>query len=836
MVLAGVLTSALGIMESRNWFLRFDTPVDSSEHELMRKTSPEKYIEMMKLYPQKPFPRFTFAKKEFERNNVKYPYCYTSKYIPFFPMLVSKGYGMGQIVSTFGNRNYLGTFAMFVFFLALGLFLSTNSELERIFAFLASFVLFWGLLVTKCRAAFLAIFVAVLFMLILIWLYDRNFKWLLNNGRKLFFYTIGFVLLLAMTYLSIIKEPQKTPLPKTELASDAASLASDTSIGEDPRNLKDKLRNMFTLARTVNTYERLWVWQVTVSSITEDIFSAILGKGFGTFKHFFPFLQPKVLSEKNKTTFTSVTFRQAHNEWLQAFSEIGLLGLVLLLWFLSEVFALSRRAIRNSVYSTSEGSLKGDALLLISLLTALFAQFVASVPDFPFHRIETAVYAVVVFAVIAVLAENNLFSDDASENGIEESKVFTLSFGQRIAFSNFLMILAVYFLVYGTLENSRMDADKLVRETASNYPAEWVSRIPEKAKEAIEKLQKAIEMDPVPGDPYLKLARYQILVKEHQDALNSVNKAYVNINFNARSTYFAVDFLKMNVNYVLGNYEQALESAKRMVYLSCGDVRASYIIVMSNILSDIIQKVGLEQDFMREAIAFAITSLKDSLYYIERQLESEPTNENNAQRLQVLHNLYKFSYAVGNFEDTINYTSAFTQTAGIDERQRQEALAFSKAAVAELEGKAVFFGRHSDKQEEKDSLTKKKLSEVSFENSENRDKALSLLKKAENAYKKENLLLALDSLEEAWQLEFSDDKLKLEITSFLNRIGFALSTFSEHLIQTASYTEAAAFIGLLKERPYFAESPQFKQNVLSLEKMLKEKQYKMNNERRIHEN
>ena len=37
-------------------------------------------------------------------------------YLPLFPQLASPDYYMGSVVSTFGNRNYLGTFAMFVAF------------------------------------------------------------------------------------------------------------------------------------------------------------------------------------------------------------------------------------------------------------------------------------------------------------------------------------------------------------------------------------------------------------------------------------------------------------------------------------------------------------------------------------------------------------------------------------------------------------------------------------------------------------------------------------------------------------------------------------------------
>ena len=39
--------------------------------------------------------------------------------IPLFPQLASPDYSMASVVSTFGNRNYLGTFAMFVAFVPL---------------------------------------------------------------------------------------------------------------------------------------------------------------------------------------------------------------------------------------------------------------------------------------------------------------------------------------------------------------------------------------------------------------------------------------------------------------------------------------------------------------------------------------------------------------------------------------------------------------------------------------------------------------------------------------------------------------------------------------------
>lgn len=511
MVFTGIATATLGIMESYNWYFRWD-----------------------------PAKGWVFARDEIFSGMIDYQ----ATYIPLFPQLADKNYSMMSIVSTFGNRNYLGTFTMFTAFIPLAFyFYYNNLAMKAISLGLYGWMLY-GLYITRCRAALLGMLVGIGFMALMLLLFDRNWRFVKRNIA--FFVAVACIL-------------------------GAGFLVQVTTAKSF--NMLDKIKSTFTMDRTTsNTYERVWVWYATFRSFSHNPFKWLLGSGFGSYKHFFPLQEANTFDDDNKETFTPVTFRQAHNDWLQLVSELGLMGMGIFLLLLWRFYAIIYHAVKAETKDLPEGEFRGDHVLLIALGAAMMAQLAAAVPDFPFHRIETALYAVVVLALVPVLGETGFFKRPLPVHVTRPE--LPVTFG-----------LAVLVMLTGVLswhfERRTYYADTLVRAAETMIQQRPTAETLSLAKQ---KLYEAIRIDPLPGDPYLKLSTILEMEGKGKEALEFAELAWKNINFNARSTYHSVVFRRMHIYYYLfQDRAKALEQAELGRYLTCGEARSIYYFYIGKI-------------------------------------------------------------------------------------------------------------------------------------------------------------------------------------------------------------------------------------------------------------
>jgi O-antigen ligase/tetratricopeptide (TPR) repeat protein len=517
-VIAGLATSTLGIMETYNWYFKFDARG-----------------------------LITFAKDEVLRKQID-PKAF---YLPLFPQLANPGYDMGSIVSTFGNRNYLGTFAMFTAFLPLAFFFYYRNLTMKLVSLGLYGWMLYGLYITRCRAALIGIVFGFLYMVVMLILNDKNRRLIKRNAV---FFGVAVSLIFMLLFVASI----------TTLSN-----LNTTSI-------LDKIKYTFTLDRKAsNTYERMWVWYATIQSFRKSLPAWLYGNGFGSFKHFFPYQEAETFSDENQETFTPVTFRQAHNDWLQIISEIGIFGLILFCFLVFRFFSSIQLAIRREVWKQSQGAMNGDHILLIGIGAAMLAQLMASVPDFPFHRIETALYAVVFLALVPVLTETDFFQTQLVRRSVKTPQGFTLAFAV-LALVSSLMAAGYDFRAW--------EADTLVRRADMCMKHQQA----EAQANAKSMLTEAIRLDPLPGDPYLKMSAIYEAEKNAEMALYFAEKAFRNINFNARSTYHSVVYRQMHIFYHLtGDLVEAYKKAEEGLSLTCSNARSIYYMYGGKIALDI---------------------------------------------------------------------------------------------------------------------------------------------------------------------------------------------------------------------------------------------------------
>lgn len=137
------------------------------------------------------------------------------------------------------------------------------------------------------------------------------------------------------------------------------------------------------------TAGRIPVFWLTWQMIQEDPW---LGRGLNTFgKDFFYFRAETEAGQSVRLLHQSGVFREVHNEYLQIWEELGLPGLLVLLFLILSAMVISLSRLRN------EENPQKAYWLGISTLGVVFVS-ISCIAFFPLHLSVTGVYTVVLFA------------------------------------------------------------------------------------------------------------------------------------------------------------------------------------------------------------------------------------------------------------------------------------------------------------------------------------------------------------------------------------------------------------------------------------------------------
>lgn len=308
-------------------------------------------------------------------------------WIPAFP---------SRITSTFGNPNFLGSFLAITLPLTVVFFLTSANRKKLVY--LAIFVTgFVALLLTRSRGAIAASIMSFLLLSgIIVFGRSRDFI----EKRKSF--ALLGLLVVTVLVAFILLDSGSESLAKRFL---------EAAPGEG------------------SLFYRLKIWESTLNLIRHNFF---FGTGLGTFQIYFPqYTFPdfyKLVPIGN--------LLHAENEYLEIWSESGLIGLGLFLWIISGVFYLALKFI----YSKAE--LK-QRIIATGLLTGISAGLVQGMvcvslrwtgPDFFFWLSISLLIALVLYSEKSGRDESNSMSLKMLPGGLKVIlyvmiTIFTALFG-----------------------------------------------------------------------------------------------------------------------------------------------------------------------------------------------------------------------------------------------------------------------------------------------------------------------------------------------------------------------------------------------------------------------
>lgn len=239
----------------------------------------------------------------------------------------------GFLTGTYLNHNHFAGYLEMVMGLILGFLVWRHGQARVLSGVVLPFLLM-GLVLSLSRGAWMATFAATLFFLMVI----LEMKPEIPRGRK---WAAGVVVAATVALFALGVNPVMDRLQTLDRDSPAGTPAS-----------------------------RVTVWDATLDLIADE---PLTGTGLGTFPWAFTRVRPAGLG---------LRWHEAHNDYLQIVSEMGLLVVIPLGWGLFLIFRRGLHNLRESsstmVKSVSSGALFGITAILVHSITDFNLQVTAN--------------------------------------------------------------------------------------------------------------------------------------------------------------------------------------------------------------------------------------------------------------------------------------------------------------------------------------------------------------------------------------------------------------------------------------------------------------------------
>lgn len=413
-------------------------------------------------------------------------------------------------------------------FLLLGLLLLKFCNRPKSLLFwISSLCIILAIGIMQSRAVYLAIFSSITVIVLdkIFVHYKRIYEWVKSNIRL---GISGFMVLVLVLALFIASSDGSN--------SDLEKLFDSTSISE-----------------------RGFVWLKTLELIQDH---PILGVGAGNWKLLFP---QNDIDGAFRIQEKGVTFIRAHNDFLEAFAETGVLGGILY----SSIFLFALIVCINSIRK----GLRKESRRAVVLLITLIGYIVIANFSFPKERIE---HQILLSIILAIVANLKVPGPIIKVEGRRRVALFRMAFVALLLLSVPLsyyrfqgeqaskkMILATSL----NLNNELIDLSRSVRSNWSNVnkvviPYVWYEGIGhyrnEDFQQAVIAFEEAYQINPYNfkvlnnyGSALVQIGDYQKAIKIYNRAL-SINPKFEQAMFNLSYAYHMVGNKKLAISTLEG--------------------------------------------------------------------------------------------------------------------------------------------------------------------------------------------------------------------------------------------------------------------------------------------
>jgi len=373
------------------------------------------------------------------------------------------GTGLGEMISTLGNRNYIGGFLTYLMFPSVILVVSPRWRWVRIVSIIMLAFCFGTAMMLQQTAVVVSLIVTAI-AFIVGWAIFRPIAPL----RKQRIWIL--ILLLALALVFIVESPS------SPLNSITGFSAEETSwIGQ--------------LWEKNSGSTRSWDWWVGWEMFVD---SPIVGIGLGNYKLNFLEYKADFLTTPRGASYDFYIPRaaQAHNDYVQALAEMGLLGAIAIFGFIATLVASFWRRVRD----TKDEDKRLDLLLLACGVVPVFVHALVS---FPAHLPASSL----AFVAVIGIASSRVYGDVSTR---------TLTLARWPLRASAIAILVIGFVVSG-FAVSDLSANVLMSQGLQQLQRGNI-RVAESL------LAKSLRYDFAPRQTYYHLASAQMRLDKLDEA------------------------------------------------------------------------------------------------------------------------------------------------------------------------------------------------------------------------------------------------------------------------------------------------------------------------------
>ena len=368
--------------------------------------------------------------------------------------------GRQQVFGLFGNVNFFAEYLIVPLPIAVSLFFVTQNKIKKFLLLIGIIVMGTSLIATFTRGSYLGFGVSLIFMSFL-FLISRG-KNFIKKNRKIFIIILTVVIII--TFLFIIPNPLNKPGTAIEKIKSRVSISQIT--------------------QSASIKRRIATWKFTVPMIKDH---PLLGSGIGTYKYNTLKYQAEFFKlGENRSLYPHGFADKAHNEYLQLWAEMGIVGLGIFIWLIISYFSCGLKILRKIKDEYKQG-------IIIGLMGSVTAVLIDGLFGFPLHLPATVILFWLVLALTIVIIN---IEANAEENNIVRKKSNSISLLKPL-----LYITIVLLTIFLCLAITRPFIAKVYWYYAN------IEIENENWDEAIKINEKALKWDPYFGEIYYNIGK-----------------------------------------------------------------------------------------------------------------------------------------------------------------------------------------------------------------------------------------------------------------------------------------------------------------------------------------
>ena len=300
--------------------------------------------------------------------------------------------GRQNVFGLFGNVNYFAEYLIIPLTIAVPLFFAIQNRTKKLLLLIGILAMGGSLILTFTRGSYLGLGISLIFMFFL-FIFSRG-KTFIKDNKKLF--VIIFLAVILIISLFVIPNPLNksgTVISKIKSRISVTQLTQDSSYKR-----------------------RIAIWKFSILMIKDH---PLLGSGIGTYKYNTLKYQAEFFEQgENRSLYPHGFADKAHNEYLQLWAEMGIIGLGIFIWLMVCYFNYGIK-ILNKIKNHYKQA------ILIGLMGSIVAVLVDGIFGFPLHLAATIVlfWIAIGFTVaIGTGNKNNILTMKMAKESLNQDK------------------------------------------------------------------------------------------------------------------------------------------------------------------------------------------------------------------------------------------------------------------------------------------------------------------------------------------------------------------------------------------------------------------------------